>query len=106
MSRRAVSYFYVATVQILGSDGGVVRTFSDSGIFTDAVDLTEQQKLGQVLKEVSSNCGTWLLKGQSGEPNFAKFTLSFYHCVQNLGAVGGLGMNVVKQELRDTATPK
>lgn len=85
MSRRAVSYFYVATVQILGPDGGVVRTFSDSGIFTDSVDLTEQQKLGQTLKAVSSNCGIWLLKGHSGGPDFAKFTLSFYHCVQNLG---------------------
>lgn len=105
MSGSAASYFYVVTINLLGPGGVVARTFSDSGTFLDADDLTEQRKLGQTLKAVSANCGVWLLKGHSDEPNFDSFTLALYQCTQNLGAVGGLGVGLLKREL-GFATPK
>lgn len=101
---RAVGYFYVLTIQLTNPAGGDGRLISDSETFVDSEDLTEEQKFGQALKAMSSRTGLWLLKGQSIRPDFAKFSVLFYQCTHDLGAVGGLGIHTLKDELRDTGT--
>lgn len=98
---RAVSYFYVLTIQLLNPTGGFERTVSDSETFIDSEDLTEEQKLGQTLKAVSSRLGIWLLKGQSNRPDFTKFAIVFYQCTHNLGPAGALAIDTLKRELRN-----
>lgn len=102
MGGRAVSYFYVITVQLVNPAGGTERVLSDSETFYDSEDLTEEQKFGQTLKALSSRINIWLLKGQSNRPDFTKFSVLFYACTHDAGPVGGLGVNILKRELQET----
>lgn len=99
MSGRATQYFYLLTIQLTNPSGGAGRVISDSEVFWDKEDLTEEQKFGQTLKAVSSRIGVWLLKGQSNRPDFTKFSVTFYQCTHDLGPVGAMTADVLKSEL-------
>lgn len=102
MSGHATQYFYVLTIQLTNPAGGTGGIISDSETFLDSDDLTEEQKFGCALRAMSSRIDIWLLRGQSIQPDFTKFSVLFYQCTHDLGPAGAVATYLLKKELRDT----
>jgi hypothetical protein len=97
---RATQYFYILTIRLMNPDGGEGRIISDSETFIDIEDLTQEQKFGQALKCMSSRIDIWLLKGQSVQPDFTKFSVLFFQCAHDLGPAGEISVHTLKAELQ------
>lgn len=85
MSGRAISFFYVLTVQIVNPTGGHERVASTSGLFCEADTLTEEGMFANTLLAAAPALGIPVPLKPDLSPNPAKFSVLFYRCSPNLG---------------------
>lgn len=85
MNGRAISYFYLLTIQLVNPAGGHERVSSASGIFYDSDDLNEKGRFAKTLLAASAELRLDTPLKPSLEPNLAKFSVLFYRCDPNLG---------------------
>jgi hypothetical protein len=83
---RAVSFFYVLTVQIVNPTGGRERVASASGLFYETDTLTEEGMFANTLLAAAPALGIQVPLKPDLSPNLAKFSVLFYRCSPNLGS--------------------